>query len=199
MVCYMGENKKHDFGQKLRKSEMSGFSVLGRCGSEYSSHFSETQNKFHGFSLPELLVGLLVAATLTAIAVPIVTSAMANMRMNSTVSAIAAGISQTRQRAIMNSQAYTFALTTPGNVYAVTNVATNNSDPLVPLPSQAIVINGGANATYTFTLCPNGTVYGAGGACPSSNGTPTLTAAYQGRQTQINVSSVGNVTTTKIQ
>jgi len=180
---------------------MLGFTLLGQGRSERDrndSMLDQTQNKSHGFSLPELLTVLLVATILTAIAVPVINSAMANMRMNSTVSAITAGISQTRQRAVMNSQVYTFVLTTPTNIYAVTNVATNNPDNPVPLPSPAIVINGGANATYIFTLCPNGTVYGAGGVCPSNNAPPALTATYQGRQVNINVSRVGNVTATTV-
>ncbi len=162
------------------------------------AHFSETQNKSQGFSLPEILIVLLIGTILTAIAIPIMNVAMASMRMSSTVSAITAAISQTRHRAIMNSQAYTLVLTTPGNIYVVTNVATNLADLAVPLPSQAVAINGGANATYTFTLCPNGTVYGAGGTCPNNNGPPALIATYQGRQSNINVSSVGSVTTTNV-
>ncbi|HVJ05365.1 MAG TPA: hypothetical protein VM578_06820 [Candidatus Saccharimonadales bacterium] len=132
-------------------------------------------------------------------AVPVVNSAMATMRMNSMVSSIAAGISQTRQRAIMDSQAYTFVLTTPDNIYVTTDKPGNP----VPL-NRAFAINGGANATYTFTLCPNGTVYGAGG-CPSNNtppalnnAPPALTVTYQGKQTNINVSSVGNVKATTV-
>jgi prepilin-type N-terminal cleavage/methylation domain-containing protein len=168
-----------------------------RSGGRDRRYCVRTQKKSHGFSLPELLVVLLILSVLTAIAIPLLNGAMASMRMTSTVSAITAGISETRHRAIMNSQMYTFVLTTPNNIYTVTNVATNTADQPVPLPSQAVAINGGANAAYTFTLCPNGTVYGAGG-CPSNNGPSALTATYQGRQTNINVSSVGNVTATMV-
>lgn len=162
----------------------------------YSAHFCGKQNNSRGFTMPELMIVLLVGTILTAIAIPLMNSAMATMRMNSTVSAITAAISQTRYRAIMNSQLYTLVFTTPNNTFVVTNLGTNASDASVPLPNQAIALNGGANATYTFTLCPNGTVYGAGGACPSNNPPPALTATYQGRQTNINVSNVGNVNAT---
>lgn len=165
-------------------------------GPGYSAHFSGKQNNSRGFTMPELMIVLLVGTILTAIAIPLMNSAMATMRMNSTVSAITAAISQTRYRAIMNSQLYTLVFTTPNNTYVVTNLGTNASDAPVPLPNQTIALNGGANAIYTFTLCPNGTVYGAGGACPSNNPPPALTATYQGRQTNINVSNVGNVNAT---
>jgi prepilin-type N-terminal cleavage/methylation domain-containing protein len=167
---------------------------FGGCDRDHSAHFSEKQNNSRGFTVAELLIVLLVGTVLTAIAIPVMSSAMAIMRLNSTVSAITAAISQTHYRAIMNSQLYTLVLTTPNNTYVVTNVTTNTADAPMPLPNQAIALNGGASATYTFTLCPNGTVYGAGGTCPGNNLPPALTATYQGRQTNINVSSVGNVT-----
>ncbi len=162
----------------------------------YSTHYPVKQSNSHGFSLPELLITLLVAMILTGIAIPAVNGAMTSMRLNSTVSTITAAVSRTRYRAIMDSQPYTVVLTTPGNSYVVTNVTTNTADAAVPLPSQGVAVNGGTNATYTFTLCPNGTVYGAGGTCPGTTLPPALSATYQGRQTDINVSSVGNVTTT---
>ncbi len=144
----------------------------------------------------ELLVVLFIGTLLTAISVPLLQTALANMKMNSMVSAISAAVSRTRYAAVMNSQVYTLAITAPANTYVATNVTTSTAGATVPLPSQAIAINGGTSATYTFTLCPNGTVSGAGGVCPPTSNTvpPTLTATYNGRQVTINVSSVGNVT-----
>jgi len=154
-----------------------------------------------GFSIVELLIVVLVGGILTAISVPAFQSAMVNMQMNSMVSAISATISQTRYAAIMNSQVYTLAFTTPANTYVVTNVTTNTANAAVPLPGNSIVLNGGTSATYTYTLCPNGTASGAGGVCPPTTNTipPALSATNHGRQVNINVSSVGNVTTTRIQ
>ncbi|MBZ5501512.1 MAG: prepilin-type N-terminal cleavage/methylation domain-containing protein [Acidobacteriia bacterium] len=151
-----------------------------------------------GFSIVELLIVLVVGMILTAIAIPMFNRAMINMRLNSTVSGITGAISKARYRAIYNSQVYTLAITTPANTYVVTNANANTADPPVPLPSQAVVLNGGGNATYTFTLCPNGMVYGAGGVCPGNNTAPALAVAYQGRQINVTVSSVGNATTTII-
>ena len=147
-----------------------------------------------GLSLVELVITVAIGLVLTAIAVPSMNNAIAGMRLNSAVSDIAGAVAKTRYRAIMTSQTYTLALTAPADTYLVTNTVTRIPDTLIPLANQSVVINSGANATYTFTLFPNGTVYGAGGAAP-----PALALSYKGRQTNIAVSSVGNVTTTKIQ
>jgi len=152
----------------------------------------------HGFTLAELLIALAVGSVLAAMAIPIMSTAMTGMRLSSTVAAISGAISNTRYRAIKDSQVYTLTITTPGNTYAVTNVGTGVADAPVPLPNPGTLLNGGASATYTFTLCPNGTVYGAGAACPGNNTPPTLAATYRGRETDLSVSSAGNVTTKNI-
>ena len=139
-----------------------------------------------------------VGMILAAMAVPAVNSGMARMQVNSTANSMSAAISNTRYRAIKDSQVYTVGLTTPANTYVVTNVATGGADSAVPLPNPGISVNGGSNSTYTFTLCPNGTVYGAGGACPGTNATPALAFTYEGKEVDISVSSAGNVTSTTI-
>ena len=151
-----------------------------------------------GLSLVELLVVMAIGTILTLLSVPVFNSAMASMRMNSVVNNLSTAIGKTRYRAIMNSQIYTLTLSTPANTFVVTNVQTGVADKVVPLPTKLVAINGGGNATYTFTFCPNGTAYGAGGACPGVNATPALTLTYQSRQTNMTVSSVGNVTTKTI-
>src|SRR5579883_2978309 len=151
--------------------------------------------KSHGFTMLELTVVLLIAGITAAFALPVLDASMTTMRMNSAVSAMSAAISNTRYRAIKDSQVYTVVLTTPANTYVVTNVSTATADAAVPLPYTAIAFNGGTSATYTFTLCPNGTVYGAGGTCPGNTTPPTLAATFQNREIDLTVSSAGNVTT----
>lgn len=152
-----------------------------------------------GFSLVELLMVLLIGTILTVMAVPILGTVMSSMRVNSMVNAISGAIGKTRYRALTSSQAYTLALNVPANTYIVTNVSTATADGPVPLPSTSVVVNGGANSTYTYTFCPNGTVYGAGGTCSNNpNLPPALAITNQTRQTNISVSTVGNVTTTII-
>jgi prepilin-type N-terminal cleavage/methylation domain-containing protein len=157
-----------------------------------------TQRRSAGLSLPELMIGMAIAAILTAMSVPVVNSTMARMRMNSAVSAISTSISKARYRAIRNSDVYTLTITVPQNTYVVTDVTTNVADSAVPLPNT-VAINGGNSAVITYTLCPNGIVYGAGGTCTNNtNAPPALTVTYSQLQTNINVSTVGNVTTTVI-
>ncbi len=142
---------------------------------------------------------LLASSILAAIAIPTYQTMKSEMQMNSMANAIAGAVSQTRYAAIMNSEIYTLVITTPANTYVATNIGTGVASSAVPLPGSSILLNGGASATYTFTLCPNGTVYGAGGVCPGTNNPPAISATYQGRQTNVSVSGVGNVTTTTIQ
>ncbi len=148
-----------------------------------------------GFSLIELLTTVSIGMILTVIAVPLINSALATMRINSAVSQFTGAISSSRYQAIKDSQAYTFVLTAPANTYVVTNTVTGVASKPTPIPSY-IGING-SGGTFTYTLCPNGMVYGAGG-CPSVNPPPALSFTYQGRQINIAVSGVGNVTTTVI-
>jgi len=153
-----------------------------------------------GVTLLELLIGMAVAAVLTAMSVPVVKSTMSRMRMNSAVSAISASITKTRYQAIRNSDIYTLAITVPQNTYVVTDVSASPQvvSPSVPLPNT-VAINGGNSAVFTYTLCPNGTVYGAGGTCTNNVNTPPALSVTNGTlQTNVNVSTVGNVTTTVI-
>ncbi|GEM_PF-1825410 len=174
-------------------------STLQPGAPEYASKSpSLNAARSRGFTLVELLIVLLVGSVLAAMAIPIMSTALSGMRLSSTVTALSGAISNTRYRAIKDSQVYTLTITVPRNTYAVANVGTGVAEAPVPLPNPGTLLNGGASATYTFTLCPNGTVYGAGAACPGNNTPPQLTATYRGKQTDISVSSAGNVTTTNI-
>jgi len=155
------------------------------------------QHRATGFTVLELLIVIAVGITLTAVAIPIMNTAMNNMHMTSMVDAISTAVSKTRYQSIMTSQPYTLAITAPANTYVVTNVSTTASVS-IPLPNNSIAINNGAGATYTFTFCPNGTVWGAGGVCPGVNQPPALSVSSQGRQINVSVSNVGNVTTTMV-
>src|SRR5512140_1015406 len=155
---------------------------------------ANTGGREKGFTIIEILVALAIGTVLTVMAVPVMRSAMSSMRMNSGVSALTTAITKTKYRAIRNSDTYTLAIRVPQNTYVVTDVSTNVADRVEPLPGF-ITLNGGAAAIYTYTFCPNGTVYGAGGVCINNlNVPPALVATYQTRQTNITVSAVGNVT-----
>jgi hypothetical protein len=135
---------------------------------------------------------------MTAIAIPVMTAAMNNMRMASVTNAITAAISKTRFRSIMNDQSYTLIIQASNNTFTVTNLNTGVADNIVPLPSTLVVLSGGTGGTFTYTFCPNGMVYGSGAACQiasdsANNPAPDITIAYQGRQININVSNAGTV------
>jgi prepilin-type N-terminal cleavage/methylation domain-containing protein len=148
-----------------------------------------------GFSLPEVLIVAVAGAVLTAIAIPMISSVLNHIKLNSMVGQVTAAVAKTRYRAIMDSQPYTLVIAVPANSYVIKNVKTGAVAFTVPLPQQ-VALNGGTSATYTFTFCPNGTVWGAGGLCPGTTQTPLLRATIAGSESDITVSSVGNVTTT---
>lgn len=153
-------------------------------------------HRANGFTVLELLLVITVGAILTAVAIPIMGTALNNAHVTSMVDAISGAVAKTRYQSIMTSQPYTLVVTAPANTYVVKNITTGVSSVAIPLPSQTVKINTGTAATYTFTLCPNGTVYGAGGVCPGVALPPALSISLQGRQVNMAVSSVGNVSTT---
>lgn len=159
-----------------------------------------SRNRSSGFSLIELLIVVVVGTILTVVGIPMFNSAMANMRLSNMVSNLSGAISSTRYQAIMKNKVYTLAVSVPANTYTVTDFTDSVTGSAIPLANgQTVKINSGTTATYTFTLCPNGTVYGTGGGCPNANAIPALSVTYGSRQINIAVSSVGNVTTTIIQ
>lgn len=164
------------------------------CASGASN--ARSARRSSGFTVLELLFVIAVGLILAVMAVPMMTSALASMKLNSAVAQLSSAISSTRYRAIKDSQTYTLALTTPANTFVVTNVGASpqTTDPAVPLPTYVSFT--GTSSTITYTLCPNGMVYGSGGTCPNGNAPPSLTASYDGKQVSISVSRVGNVTTT---
>lgn len=164
-----------------------------QVAAEHERNLSLLEAKAPGFSLIELLIAMAIGAVLLAMSVPVIGGTMSRMKMNSATSSISGAVTKARYRAIRNSDTYTLALSAPKNTYVVTDVVTNVADAPVPLPST-VAINGGTTAVYTYTFCPNGTVYGAGGSCTNNlNLPPALVITYATRQTNISVSTVGNV------
>jgi prepilin-type N-terminal cleavage/methylation domain-containing protein len=170
-----------------------------RAGKHSATEFEFSRARA-GFTLIEALVVMAVGLILTVIAIPVVSQAMTNMRINAAVSQFSGAIASARYQAIKDSQRYTFTLTTPANTYAVKNIVTGATpNGAVPLPSY-VTIAAISGSSLTYTLCPNGIVYGAGGVCspPPATAPPSLSFTYQGRQINVAVSGVGNVTTTTI-
>jgi prepilin-type N-terminal cleavage/methylation domain-containing protein len=161
-----------------------------------SAHCPALPSGEAGFTLLEIVVAVVIGVILTALAIPVISHAVADMRMNSTVSAFSGALSSSRYQAIRDSQTYTLVLTAPSNTYVLTNTSTNTAGRPVLLSSY-VPINGGAGS-FTYSLCPNGTVCGAGGCTGNVNQPPALSFTHQGRQINVAVSEVGNVTATTI-
>lgn len=147
-----------------------------------------------------MVLVVFAAMVMAALAIPALNRAMTNERINAAVNQFSGAISSARFHAIQDSQTYTLVLTAPANTYVVTNTGASppTVGPTVPLPSY-VSISGGTGSPYTYTLCPNGLVYGTGGCSLNPNQPPALSFTYQGRQINVAISDVGNVTTTTIQ
>jgi prepilin-type N-terminal cleavage/methylation domain-containing protein len=171
---------------------------LERNHDRYSAPRPSLPSGAAGFTLLEMVIVVAIGVVLTAVAIPVISSTWTNMRINGTVSQFSGAIVTTRYKAIRDSQPYTLVLTTPANTYVVTNTgaAPPRVDPAIQLPAF-VNVTGSSGSPVTYTLCPNGIIYGAGG-CPNANKPPSLIFKYQGRQINVAVSSVGNVSTTII-
>jgi prepilin-type N-terminal cleavage/methylation domain-containing protein len=160
-------------------------------------HLHRARRLLKGFTTIELMMSLVIGGILTAMAIPVLKTSLSRAKVNAAVSQITSEFTKVRYRAIRNCQIYTMTITAPQNTYQITNVSTGvvfNPD---SLPTQ-VAINGGGAGAYTYTFCPNGMVYGAGGACPNGNVPSALTVTYQTRQTNMSFSQVGNVISTII-
>ena len=149
-----------------------------------------------GYTLVELLVVLLIAATMTAVAAPVIQGALTSIHLNSAVQSATGAIASTRYQALRYGYPFQLQLNSATLTYQVSSepvgaVAFSNVGSAIPLSASNIVLNG--NTTLQFN--PSGTVqFIAGGAGFSLNG-QTFTIAYAGRTTTVTVSSVGYVTT----
>lgn len=187
-------------------SSSAGLSAAGRnrlnriMADKHSAPRPLLRSRAVGFTLLEMVIVVAIGVVLTAVAIPVISSTWRNMRINAAVSQFSGAIVRARYRAIKDSQPYTFVLTTPANTYVEKNTVTLTADAAVPLSSY-VAITGTGGSPFTYTLCPNGIIYGAGGTCSPSPATtpPSLTFTYQGRQITVAVSRVGNVTTTIVQ
>jgi len=143
-----------------------------------------------GFTLMELLVTVSVGIVLSAMAVPMVRSALANYHLRSAVAAVTGTIQSTRYRAIY--QGYPFAVTfsqasssyqlasDPARSGSFANVGS-----AVPFGGSSVAL--GQNTTLQFR--PSGQVQ-------ATAGTTTLTLTYAGQTETITVSSYGNINVT---
>ena len=141
-----------------------------------------------GFSLVEAVMVLAVGMILTAVAVPLVQSAVRTYRFRTAVSNVSWAIQATRYRAIMSGYPFAITFNSANNTYQVASqppgaAGFTNVGRAIPLQ--------GANVTLsqdtTLQFRPNGLVQ-------ATTGAKSLTLSYGEKSKTISVSSFGNVT-----
>jgi prepilin-type N-terminal cleavage/methylation domain-containing protein len=171
--------------------------MKGRVKFQSKLPLRSRNKRARGFSLVELLIAVLIGSVLTAMAIPVWVQQMAQMRLASAVSSISSAMTQTRYKAIMTSQAYTLTINSPADTYVISPVG-GTVGSTIPFTPSAVSINGGSSGTYTYLFCPNGTVWNSGTTCPGTGAPASITAAFEGRQINLNITGVGNVTTVNV-
>jgi prepilin-type N-terminal cleavage/methylation domain-containing protein len=152
-----------------------------------------------GFSLIELLVVLLVGSVVTAMAIPIASSAIASLQLDAAVDSASGAIQSTRYQAIMHGYSYQVDINSTTNAIQVSNEVppsasfTSVGSP-VPISGSNIVIgvgttNSSSTGHLTLQLKPNGSVTASSGqSMPAS-----FTISYSGTTKTLTVSNYGAI------
>jgi Tfp pilus assembly protein FimT len=144
----------------------------------------------------ELLVVLIIAATMTAIAAPVIQGALSNIHLSSAVQSTTSAISTTRYQALRYGYPFQLQLNAATLKYQVLSepvgaAAFSNVGSAIPISASNVALN--ANTTLQFN--PSGTVQFIAGAAGFSLDGQTYTISFAGKTTTVTVSSVGYVTT----
>jgi prepilin-type N-terminal cleavage/methylation domain-containing protein len=150
-----------------------------------------------GFSMIELIMVLVVGVTLTACAIPLISSVVHYYRLRAAVSSATWAIQSVRFQSL--EEGYPFQVTfTAGTgsaspTYQIASEAPGattftNVGSSVPLSGSAVTLN----QTETFQFKGNGTV----ATSPASNAPYQFTISYSGTTETITVSNYGNVDVT---
>lgn len=149
-----------------------------------------------GFTLIEVLIAIAIGTVLTAIAVPVITAEVQQLRLSGAVTSATQAIAATRFQAIQNGYPYNITFSPTAFTYQIANevppAATfSNVGSAVPLSGTILTLNAttvlqfNANGTVTCTTC--GTGMAVNGA--------VMTITYAGHTATISISSVGYVST----
>jgi prepilin-type N-terminal cleavage/methylation domain-containing protein len=143
-----------------------------------------------GFSLVELLMGLVIGTILTAMAVPYVEDIQNQYRMQGAVSAATWAIQSTRYQALMAGYPYQVVLKKSTETYQIQNLppaATTyaNVGTAVPISGSSVTLN----QDTTLQFQPNGSITATTGAL-------NFTLTYNGNTKTITVSNYGNISVT---
>lgn len=146
--------------------------------------------KASGYSLVELIMGLLIGTILTAMAVPQVKTIQDQYRLRGAVASATWAIQSTRFQALMAGYPYQVVLTKSTNSYQIQNLppgaaAYANVGGAVPISGSNVSMN----QDTTLQFQPNGTITATKGAL-------NFTLTYSGSTKTITVSNYGNISVT---
>jgi type II secretory pathway pseudopilin PulG len=132
----------------------------------------------------ELLITLVIAATLTAIALPMVISSVARYQRNSAVSAVTGAIRAARYSAIYQGNSFRLTFNHATSSYQLSSAPTNTT--VFANVGQSVPLSGSLASDTTLEFHPSGLVKPVPAATPmtivlTSNGvaeTITVTSSY---------------------
>ncbi|MBZ5662222.1 MAG: prepilin-type N-terminal cleavage/methylation domain-containing protein [Acidobacteriia bacterium] len=148
---------------------------------------NNSQRKIRGYTLIELLMGLLIGSILSAMAIPQVRSQILQYRLQGAVSSATWAIQSTRYQSLTEGYPYQVVFTKSNNQYQVRDLPTGatsyaNIGSAVPLSGSPVALN----QDTTLQFLPNGSVTATVGA-------QNFTITYQGFCQKVNVTNYGNI------
>ncbi len=143
-----------------------------------------------GYTVLELIMGMLIASVLTAMAIPQVSSMRNQYRLQGAVASSTWAIQSTRYQALMSGYPYQVVFSKAASTYQIQNLpvgagAYANVGTAVPLSGESVSLN----QDTTLRFSPNGSV-------SAPTGTLNFTLSYNGSTKSITVSNYGNISVT---
>ena len=148
------------------------------------------RTKVHGYSLIELLMGLLIGTILTAMAIPQVTAIRNQYRLQGAVDSSTWAIQSTRYQALTAGYPYQVVFSKSAGTYQIQNLPTGtatyaNVGGAVPISGSNVSLN----QDTTLQFQPNGALTAVQGAL-------SFTLTYNGNTKTITVTNYGNISVT---
>jgi len=152
---------------------------------------AKTRNALHarvrGYTLIELIMGLVIGSILTAIAIPQVQSTVYQYRLRAAIASATWAIQSTRYQALTQGYPFQAVFTASNAQYQIKDMPTGatayaNVGSAVPLSGSPITLN----QDTTLQFLPNGSVTATVGA-------QNLSITYQGFCQKVTVTNYGNI------
>ncbi len=148
---------------------------------------SSLHARVRGYTLIELIMGLVVGSILTAIAIPQVQSTIYRYRLHAAIASATWAIQSTRYQALTQGYPFRLVFTASNSQYQIKDLPTGattyaNVGSAVPLSGSPISLN----QDTTLQFLPNGSVTATVGA-------QNLSITYQGLCQKVTVTNYGNL------